>query len=250
MNNLEVIKNFCDKHNIRLDFTVTAYGIAKLGFHSAGTELWLEDFDLKNENAEDIIISKLIATFDIWDCARPFRNKIDYSFINKRRLFEIGLQPKLRIKKVIFNNPATIVEWFDGTKTVVKCQKDDVFDPEKGLAMAICKKVLGTNKSGSNFNDIFTKWIGTYEEPIHNEPQSPLNCKFIVLDNGGNIDITTGRIYNVVDGRFKDDSKSFFPLYDHRLENFSQLERYLSGAKADKDNVFYSFKPVKIKKMP
>lgn len=45
------------------------------------------------------------------------------------------------IKKVIFNNPATIVYWNDNTKTVVKANKDDVFDPEFGLAMAITKKL-------------------------------------------------------------------------------------------------------------
>lgn len=47
------------------------------------------------------------------------------------------------IKNVIFNNPATIVFWADGTKTVVKCQKDEIYDPEKGIAMAISKKALG-----------------------------------------------------------------------------------------------------------
>lgn len=60
------------------------------------------------------------------------------------------------IKKVIFNNPATIVMWMDGTKTVVKCGKDDVYDPEKGLAMAICKKVFG-NKG--NYFNVFKKWL-------------------------------------------------------------------------------------------
>ena len=58
------------------------------------------------------------------------------------------------IKKVIFNDPATIVFWKDGTKTVVKCQEGDTFDPEKGIAMAICKKIMG-NKS--NFNNQFKK---------------------------------------------------------------------------------------------
>lgn len=48
-----------------------------------------------------------------------------------------------RPKKVIFNPPATIVYWSDGSKTVVKCKKDEIFDREKGLAMAISKKVLG-----------------------------------------------------------------------------------------------------------
>lgn len=60
------------------------------------------------------------------------------------------------IKKVIFNDPATIVFWNDGSKTVVKCQGDDIFDPEKGLAMAISKRALGDK---SNFNDVFKKWV-------------------------------------------------------------------------------------------
>jgi len=61
-----------------------------------------------------------------------------------------------KIKKVIFNDPATIIMWADGSKTVVKCQDGDVFDPEKGLAMAMCKKILG-NKS--KFNNEFKKWL-------------------------------------------------------------------------------------------
>lgn len=60
------------------------------------------------------------------------------------------------IKRVIFNQPATIVLWKDGSKTVVKCQEGEAFDPEKGLAMCIIKKLSG-NKG--NFNDIFRKWI-------------------------------------------------------------------------------------------
>lgn len=47
------------------------------------------------------------------------------------------------IKDVIFNPPATIVFWSDNTKTVVRAQGDDSYDPEKGIAMAISKKMLG-----------------------------------------------------------------------------------------------------------
>jgi hypothetical protein len=62
------------------------------------------------------------------------------------------------ITNVIFHDPATIVLWSDGTKTVVKCQKEngDTYNKETGLAMAIVKKAYG-NKG--NFNDIFTKWL-------------------------------------------------------------------------------------------
>lgn len=65
-------------------------------------------------------------------------------------------KPECAITKVIFNDPATIVFWSDNTKTVVKCGDADIFDKEKGLAMAICKKAMG-NKG--NYYEEFKKWI-------------------------------------------------------------------------------------------
>ena len=61
-----------------------------------------------------------------------------------------------KIKNVIFNKPATIVFWADGTKTIVKCEHEK-FDPEKGLAMAIVKKVMADNHG--YYNEIFKKWL-------------------------------------------------------------------------------------------
>lgn len=66
-----------------------------------------------------------------------------------------------RIKKVIFNDPCTIVFWNDGTKTVVKCGEDDIFDPEKGLAMAISKYFFDNQ---GYFNDVFKKFIPEEKE--------------------------------------------------------------------------------------
>ena len=51
------------------------------------------------------------------------------------------------IKKVIFNPPATVVYWSDCSKTVVKCNVNDIFDPEKGLAMAIAKRCAGNTSA-------------------------------------------------------------------------------------------------------
>lgn len=62
------------------------------------------------------------------------------------------------IKRVIFNEPATIVIWNDGTKTVVKAEGEE-FDPEKGLAMAISKKVMGNNR---DYYNTFKKWTKKY----------------------------------------------------------------------------------------
>ncbi len=69
---------------------------------------------------------------------------------------------QVEIKKVIFNNPATIVFWSDGKKTVVKCADDEAFDEEKGLAMAISKRVLGNQ--GNYYNE-FKKWLPRIEVP-------------------------------------------------------------------------------------
>lgn len=91
-------------------------------------------------------------------------NYVPYSDIYNR-IASYTQTPKQKamnsITNVIFNNPATIVCWSDGTKTVVKCDERDEFDPEKGLAMAICKKHFG----GGFYNDIFKKWIPKEETP-------------------------------------------------------------------------------------
>lgn len=75
-----------------------------------------------------------------------------------------------KIKNVIFNNPATIVFWADGTKTVVKCEHEE-FDPEKGLAMAIVKKVMADNHS--YYNEIFKKWLPK-EEVCEDGTKTPI----------------------------------------------------------------------------
>ena len=78
-------------------------------------------------------------------------------FLNGLELLPMGVNIELNevrreylpdIKDVIFNDPATIVFWSDGSKTIVKCQKQngDVF----------AKKAYG-NKG--NFNDVFAKWL-------------------------------------------------------------------------------------------
>lgn len=62
----------------------------------------------------------------------------------------------LYIKKVIFNNPATIVFWSDGTKTVAKAHGKDKFDKEIGLTVCIAKRAL---KNKKKWDEVFKKWI-------------------------------------------------------------------------------------------
>lgn len=92
----------------------------------------------------------------------------------------------IKIKKVIFNPPATIVYWEDGSKTVVKCFKDDIFDKEKGLAMCICKKIFCND---SEYHKFF-RYYCSCETP-----------KLAIVDEWLSVDTNekNGKICNVLD---------------------------------------------------
>ena len=70
------------------------------------------------------------------------------SFFDAGDSYERGVQGTA--VRVIYNPPATIAFWADGSKTVVKCDKDDVYDPKYGLALCYMKKALGSSRA---FND-------------------------------------------------------------------------------------------------
>lgn len=70
---------------------------------------------------------------------------------------------ELYVNKVIYNGPATVVYWSDKTRTVVKCQSDDYFDPELGFLLAVCKKVCGNT---GKYNELLRKHVPGYGESI------------------------------------------------------------------------------------
>ena len=68
---------------------------------------------------------------------------------------------RVKIRDVIFSDPATVVFWSDNTKTVVKARGGEKYDKEKGLAMAIIKKITG---NAGNYYEIFKEWCGDGNE--------------------------------------------------------------------------------------
>ena len=76
--------------------------------------------------------------------------------INEDIKLEKKMRERLTVERVIFNPPATIVLWKDGTKTVVKCSEDDEYSREMGLALCYMKKALGNE---GNYNNVFRRWI-------------------------------------------------------------------------------------------
>ena len=68
-----------------------------------------------------------------------------YNDVTTVKKFSASMEIKVdipgMIDRVIFNDPATIILWKDGSKTVVKRSEDDIWDPEKGFCMAVIKKL-------------------------------------------------------------------------------------------------------------
>ena len=89
------------------------------------------------------------------DCTRAcYEGNLEVVDINNTRI-ELDLYDILGFKKpvsfdvkeVIYNDPAVIVYWEDGTKTVATAQNEE-YDPEKGLAICFAKKALGNSYKG------------------------------------------------------------------------------------------------------
>lgn len=55
------------------------------------------------------------------------------------------LTPTTKVDRIVFNDPATIVFWKDGTKTIVKCSDNENFNPYFGFCAAVAKRVFGNN---------------------------------------------------------------------------------------------------------
>ena len=84
---------------------------------------------------------------------------VDYIKMGDTVLFSRKLP--LAAERIIFHNPATIVYWNDGTKTVVKCSGEE-FDEEKGLTMAWMRKLYGSRMA-------FLRAIKNAERPFTNK---------------------------------------------------------------------------------
>lgn len=57
------------------------------------------------------------------------------------------------IKQVIYSDPVTVIIWEDGTKTISRCDDDDIYDELTGFMLCIFKKVLTPKTMRKMFKD-------------------------------------------------------------------------------------------------
>ena len=81
------------------------------------------------------------------------------------------------IKKVLYNNPATVVFWSDDTKTVSKCIGDDTYSKETGLAICVLKKLIGSQ----HVSDLFDDWIPRFTEKSVEDADYDKNGTYVSL---------------------------------------------------------------------
>lgn len=100
------------------------------------------------------LVVKGVETFDgFFDQDRNVL--INARVANKSRKYPTQVNP-FNIKRVIFNGPATIVFWNDGTKTVVKCAEEEIYNKRTAIMWAIMKKAYGNS---SRVNKAFDELI-------------------------------------------------------------------------------------------
>lgn len=95
-----------------------------------------------------------VTTVDVNDFLSMVFEVVDCNVNKEDKHIGQNIDLDKEITKVIFSNPATIVFWKDGTKTVSQCQKGDVFNKETGLAMCIVRKLTGNKR----YNEVFEKY--------------------------------------------------------------------------------------------
>ena len=82
---------------------------------------------------------------------------------------ERKIRSTFAIEKVIFNPPATIVLWLDGTKTIVKCKDGEEFSEWAGIALCLAKKLYGPN-----FHKIFRAHCSDPEKTVNDMSDSEI----------------------------------------------------------------------------
>lgn len=85
-------------------------------------------------------------------------NRFSTSILDKIE-FDWSFGNNIKVTRVIYNDPATIVYFSDGSKTVVKTYYGDNFDEQTGLLMCIAKRFLG-----DEFHKVLRENVSDYKK--------------------------------------------------------------------------------------
>lgn len=130
------------------------------------------------------------------------------NIIEKCQVEENSLVTDISVSDVIVRKPFIEIIWSDGIRTTSKCNEKDKFDIEKGVYVAISKRVL----QQKSIKEVVEK------------------AKMVKYYNGSIVCVeavegclTVGKIYNVVDGYFidnKGNSRGKYYSFEHLQSHY------------------------------
>ena len=102
----------------------------------------------------------------------PYFNEVAQSYADglMKEFTKMNLYKNLpsTVEKIVYNGPATIVFWTDGTKTVIKCHEGDQFDEVTGFLLCCLRKMM-TQHSYSELCGILDSVYASKAERLANE---------------------------------------------------------------------------------
>lgn len=135
---------------------------------------------------------------------------------------------KIKVKKVLINDPATIVFWQDGTKTVLMRNEEDEYDAERVIEKAIAIKLSGTSKTK------FNKYVKSIVEE-HFDSKNKIDNKI----NGRE------HVLKVIEGMINNNYTIFFETFEELskiLEIIEENFKFVTWCDSEKN------KPTEIRK--
>lgn len=170
------------------------------GMEVADTRFTFKPMESKSLITTDIDVESLYPTFAL-DFSVPtnvvdvvHREILNYITNDIYTTKEAVKTMRDSIKKIIFNDPATIIIWGNGDKTIVKCGEGETYDPEKGMAMAIAKHFLGDK---GNYYKTFKKWLPKEHETVK-ESKSNTERFISIRDFCNRYNITKNKAYRMI----------------------------------------------------
>ena len=121
-------------------------------------------------NITETNIAQLSTEIDTTYAAYTPKSVVIDEEIIKKRINKVSVNPTTKIpgnfyiKKVLYNNPVTVVWWSDGTVTRNRCPENVTYNPDTGLLFCITKRLLGNN----DVAEIFNAWSLPENEEANN----------------------------------------------------------------------------------
>lgn len=140
------------------------------------------------------------------------------------------------IKQVIYSDPVTVIIWGDGTKTISRCDDDDIYDELTGFMLCVFKKALTPKTMRKMFNqyvyDVNSENIKWQSSPtwleecwadeficnLNMSNESAAKCLRDAFKVGESHNTKTEAVYKGV----LDDNKIISDLADYMLDNIDK----------------------------